>query len=96
MKSILIFVLLFNLKGARKIFEIHSQSMMKTEKIDVDSILEGVEFSGADIKSICIEAGYRALRDRRREVTNDDFLKAKEQVAASRKANPDKEGKYIA
>uniref|UniRef100_T1KIZ7 AAA+ ATPase domain-containing protein n=1 Tax=Tetranychus urticae TaxID=32264 RepID=T1KIZ7_TETUR len=28
----------------RKIFEIHSQSMMKAEKIDVDSILEGVEF----------------------------------------------------
>uniref|UniRef100_T1KJ00 AAA+ ATPase domain-containing protein n=1 Tax=Tetranychus urticae TaxID=32264 RepID=T1KJ00_TETUR len=85
-----------NNEGRRKIFEIHSQSMMKAEKIDVDSILEGVEFSGADIKSICIEAGYRALRDRRREVTNDDFLKAKEQVAASRKANPDKEGKYIA
>ncbi|XP_025017080.1 26S proteasome regulatory subunit 4-like [Tetranychus urticae] len=33
-----------NNASRRKIFEIHSQSMMKAEKIDVDSILEGVEF----------------------------------------------------
>lgn len=33
------------------------------------------EFSGADIKAICTEAGLLALRERRMKVTNNFFVK---------------------
>jgi len=38
------------------------------------------DLSGADIKAICTEAGLLALRERRRQVTKEDFTKAKERV----------------
>jgi 26S proteasome regulatory subunit T2 len=33
---------------------------------------------GADIKAVCTEAGLLALRERRMKVTQEDFIKAKE------------------
>ncbi|RWV83753.1 hypothetical protein GW17_00054602 [Ensete ventricosum] len=51
------------------------------------------EFSGADIKAICTEAGLLALRERRMKVshihhiivTHSDFKKAKEKVMFKKK-----------
>ncbi|KVH94206.1 AAA+ ATPase domain-containing protein [Cynara cardunculus var. scolymus] len=43
------------------------------------------EFSGADIKAICTEAGLLALRERRMKVTHGDFKKAKDKVMFKKK-----------
>jgi ATP-dependent 26S proteasome regulatory subunit len=34
------------------------------------------DFSGADLKATCVEAGMIAIRENRDKVTNDDFKKA--------------------
>jgi 26S proteasome regulatory subunit T2 len=36
--------------------------------------------SGADIKAICTEAGLLALRERRKKVCQEDFVKARERT----------------
>ncbi|KAL4654588.1 hypothetical protein ACB092_01G390600 [Castanea dentata] len=43
------------------------------------------EFSGADIKAICTEAGLLALREHRMKVTHADFKIAKERVMYKKK-----------
>jgi len=52
------------------------------------------DLSGADIKAICTEAGLLALRERRRQVTQEDFTKAKERVLY-RKNQEVPEGLYL-
>ena len=37
-------------------------------------------FTGADIKAVCTEAGYCAIRNSRTSVTTKDFLSAIEKV----------------
>jgi len=43
------------------------------------------DFSGAEIKSVCTEAGYFAIREERNKVTQEDFLKAIEKVSQEEK-----------
>jgi proteasome regulatory subunit len=45
------------------------------------------EFSGAEIKAVCTEAGYSAIRDKRYKVNQNDFLFAVNKV----KVDEDKE-----
>jgi len=52
------------------------------------------ELSGADIKAICTEAGLLALRERRMKVTQQDFLKGREN-AIYRKNQGVPEGMYL-
>ena len=37
-------------------------------------------FSGAEIKAVCTEAGYFAIRESRTEIKKEDFFKAIEKV----------------
>jgi proteasome regulatory subunit len=72
----LIYVPLPNAEGRREIFKIH-MSEMKGLKADVEELVKKSEgFSGADIKSVCTEAGYCAIRSDRTKVTMDDFSEA--------------------
>tara|TARA_Y100000310_G_scaffold159627_1_gene159327 strand:+ start:81849 stop:82973 length:1125 start_codon:yes stop_codon:yes gene_type:complete len=70
-----------------EIFKIH------TKKVNLDSVnlkeLSKItnEFSGAEIKAVCTEAGYSAIRDKRYKVNQNDFLFAVNKV----KADEDKE-----
>ncbi|KAK9717916.1 26S proteasome regulatory subunit 4 [Basidiobolus ranarum] len=50
--------------------------------------------SGADIKTICTEAGLLSLRERHMKVINEDFKKAKEKVVY-RKNEGTPEGLYL-
>jgi len=52
------------------------------------------DLSGADIKSMCTEAGLLALRERRMKISHDDFVKAKEKVLYLKKGNTP-EGLYM-
>ena len=67
--------------GRKQIFDIHLAHMNVDGEVSskkLADITEGV--SGAEIKSICTEAGMLAIRDDRDHVTEKDFLAAKEQV----------------
>ena len=71
----LIYVPLPNKEGRKEIFKIHTKDM-KLEKFDLKKILDKMEgFSGAEIRSVCTEAGYFAIRDKRVKIKKEDFLK---------------------
>ncbi len=60
----------------KKIFEIHTKEMT-LEEIDLNELIKKTEgFSGADIKYLCTEAGYFAIRGKRTIVKMEDFIKA--------------------
>ena len=62
------------------IFKIHMKSM-PIDNLDLNYIVNKTEdFSGADIKSVCTEAGYFAIREGRDKVHMDDFFRAIDKV----------------
>jgi len=66
-----------SLEGRLKILEIHTRKMKKAEDVDLAQIAkETDEASGADLKSIAVEAGMNALRRSATTVSRDDFEKA--------------------
>ncbi len=66
--------------GKREIFKIHTKRMTLKE-VEVENLLYSMEdFSGAEIKAVCTEAGYFAIRDDRTIVNNEDFKKAIKKV----------------
>ncbi|KAI3997262.1 hypothetical protein MKX01_009106 [Papaver californicum] len=73
-------------KTRRRIFQIHTARMTLADGVDLEEfVMTKDEFSGADIKAICTEAGLLALRERRMKVTHPDFKKAKEKVMYKKK-----------
>lgn len=62
-------------KDAREeIFKIHSKNM-NFGKLDIPKISKLTEgFSGAEIRAVCTEAGYFAIRDKRTTANMSDFL----------------------
>ncbi len=76
-------------KEARlEIFKIHTSSMPLTDDINYHTIVKNMEnLSGADIKSVCTEAGYFAIRDNRGKVSNKDFFEAIKKVEAEEKSD---------
>jgi len=78
-----IYVPLPEIDGRKEIFRIHSATMKCDKTVNADELAEKMEgFSGAEIKSVCTEAGYAAIREDRIKVTQKDFLKAIEKVGA--------------
>ncbi len=76
----LIVIPLPNLLGREEIFKIHS-SKMGLDEVDLHDLAEKTDgFSGAEIKSVCTEAGYFAIREDRKRVIMGDFLKAIDKV----------------
>ncbi|MBQ3737043.1 MAG: proteasome-activating nucleotidase [Candidatus Methanomethylophilaceae archaeon] len=65
----------------QQIFTIHLRRMSIAEEVSPNKLADLTEgASGAEIKSICTEAGMLAIRDNRDTVLEDDFLKAKTKV----------------
>ena len=70
-----------DVKTKRHIFGIHTGRMNLAEDVELESfVMAKDDLSGADIKALCTEAGLLALRERRMQVTQADFTKAKEKV----------------
>ena len=68
------------------IFKIHAKSMSLDKTVSSEAIIERMEdFSGAEIKAVCTEAGYFAIRQNREHVTREDFLKAIDKVSREEK-----------
>ncbi len=71
--------------GARReIFAVHTKKM-KLHKVNLDKLAQMSEgATGADIKAICTEAGYSAIRAGRKKVTMEDFINAINKVLGKR------------
>jgi proteasome regulatory subunit len=68
--------------GIRDIFEIHTEKM-KIAKFDHKKLYQEMKgFSGAEIRAVCTEAGYFAIRDNRGKIKKEDFMKAVKKVRA--------------
>ncbi len=64
-----------------EIFKIHTRGMNVESSVDFENlVIQAKNQTGADIKSICTEAGMFAIRDDRTCVTQDDFRRAIEKV----------------
>lgn len=84
-----------DIKTKKKIFGIQTKRMTLDSSVNfTEFVMTKDDLSGADIKAICTEAGLLALRERRRQVTQDDFKKAKERVLY-RKNQGEPEGLYL-
>ncbi|KAL3231202.1 Uncharacterized protein RNJ44_00841 [Nakaseomyces bracarensis] len=70
-----------DLEGRANIFRIHSKSMSVERNIRWELISRLCPNStGAELRSVCTEAGMFAIRARRKVATEKDFLKAVEKV----------------
>ncbi|MBD3354617.1 proteasome-activating nucleotidase [Candidatus Woesearchaeota archaeon] len=64
-------------KSRKEIFKIHSKDMTLEKGLPYKDIIKRMEnFSGAEIKSVCTEAGYFAIRENRTSINKQDFYKA--------------------
>ena len=78
-----------------EIFKIHTRGMNIDSDIEFSQlVLLTIEQTGADIKSICTEAGMFAIRDDRVCVTKEDFKKAIEKVQGRGRTDSAPTGMY--
>ncbi|RLE46626.1 proteasome-activating nucleotidase [Candidatus Woesearchaeota archaeon] len=76
----LIYVPLPEKEAREEIFKIHTKNM-KLKKINMNKIVKMMKgFSGAEIKAAVTEAGYYAIRENRKTITEKDFTKAIQKV----------------
>ncbi|RLG77436.1 MAG: proteasome-activating nucleotidase [Thermoprotei archaeon] len=74
-----------NLRGRYEIFKIHTRKMKLARDVDLMELARLTEgATGADIKAICTEAGYNAIRSSRRYVVMEDFTKAIRKILGNR------------
>ncbi len=77
----LIYVPLPNEDGIKEIFSIHTKDMKLNKKINKNKIFKELKgMSGAEIKAVCTEAGYFAIRVNRNYIIEKDFLEAVKKV----------------
>mgnify|MGYP002042770742 CR=1 FL=1 len=70
-----------DLEGRASIFQIHSKSMNCERDIRFELLARLCpNTTGADIRSVCIEAGMYAIRARRKTVTEKDMIEAVNKV----------------
>jgi len=77
------------LEERKEIFRIHT-GKMGLDKVDLNHLSSITDnLSGAEIRSVCTEAGYFAIRNKRLKVNQPDFLKAVKKIK-----NQEEEGKF--
>ncbi|MGM5481641.1 MAG: AAA family ATPase [Nanobdellota archaeon] len=68
-------------EGVEQIFKIHTRNMKLEKGFKYKSLAKQLEgMTGAEIKAVCTEAGYAAIRDDRKTVKLADFKEAYETV----------------
>ena len=79
-----------NEESRRDIFNIHTGNMKFAKKVDIHKIVRNMkDFSGAEIKAVCTEAGYFAIRKNRSYVNEGDFTKAVNKIKESKEEGSD-------
>lgn len=70
-----------NQAGIEKIFSIHTKNMKINKKVNMKKILSLLkDYSGAEIKAVCTEAGYFAIRENRTIISQIDLEEAIKKV----------------
>ena len=70
-------------EGRLEILKVHTAAM-NLKRVKLKEAADKMEnFSGAEIQSVCTEAGYFAIREDREFVTHYDFMKAIEKVSSN-------------
>ncbi len=73
-------------QGREEILKIHTKNMKVEKDVDLKIIAAKTEgFSGAELKALTTEAGYQAIRDKRKKVCQKDMLDAIEKVKVEEK-----------
>lgn len=68
-------------EGIEEVFKIHTKRMSIDKKIKLEKIYKKLEgFSGAEIKAVCTEAGYFAIRDNRTKIKKEDIIRGIKKV----------------
>jgi proteasome regulatory subunit len=81
--------------GRVEIFKIHSKGMALKENLDWEALASRCEnCTGADIKSICTEAGMWAIREERDAVSQVDFERAIEKVVGEEEVGKETVGMF--
>ncbi len=76
-----IYLELPNKQERLEIFEVHLKPLKKSKDVDVQLLASlSPGFSGADIANICNEAALIAARKKKKEVTQEDFMEARDRV----------------
>ncbi len=70
-----------NVKGREEILKIHTKNMKIDSKISLDEIAKKTDgFTGAELKALITEAGYEAIRNDKKKISQEYLLKAIEIV----------------
>ncbi|MBI4448884.1 AAA family ATPase [Candidatus Woesearchaeota archaeon] len=76
--------------GRLEIISIHTANMNLDKEVDLKSLVALLDhFSGAEIKAVCTEAGYFAIRRNKTKVTMDDFEESVTKVKAEKRMESD-------
>ena len=68
--------------GRKEILKIHTKNMNLHKSYNLNEVTDLTDsFSGAEIRAICTEAGYFAIREKRFIINMEDFLLAIKKVA---------------
>nr|WCZ58453.1 26S proteasome AAA-ATPase subunit RPT4b [Andalucia godoyi] len=85
-----------NEQGRLEIIKIHASKVQKEKEIDYEAIVKLTEgCNGADLRNVCTEAGYFAIRGDRDYVTQEDFIKACRKVMETKKVETTLEYKKV-
>jgi proteasome regulatory subunit len=76
----LIEVNLPNDEGRLQILKVHTKRMNLQKVILAELVEESEGLSGAELKAVCTEAGYFAIRESRDYITQEDFLMAIDKI----------------
>ncbi|MFX1233237.1 MAG: proteasome-activating nucleotidase [Promethearchaeota archaeon] len=80
-----------NKASRTEIFKIHTRFLNVEENVDYKELIKLTEnATGADIKSICTEAGMFAIRRDSNKINNDDFVKATSKIMKKTSQESDK------
>ncbi len=81
-------------KARLDIVKIHAQSMNLSD-VDFNVLINNTDgFSGADLKALCTEAGYFAIREKRTNVIHEDFVSAVSKLLNSYQENSEHVGMF--
>ena len=81
-------------EGRLEILKVHTKDMNK-KKVKLKEISELCEnFSGAEIRAVCTEAGYFAIRNDREYVTHKDFLMAIDKIKLDYEEDEESKGLF--
>ena len=68
------------------IMKIHSRKMNVNANVNFNELARStVDFNGAQLKAVCVEAGMIALRNGNTELTHEDYVEAVAEVQSKKK-----------